>query len=64
MQRFGTDRASSREPPSVPFDRLDPSSPPSGGAGPGSHDPEERVDVVALDGIAAGGDHLVLGLTH
>lgn len=36
----------------------------SGGRSAGSHDPEERVDVVALDGISTGRDHLVLGLTH
>ena len=37
---------------------------PSGGCGAGSHDPEEGVDVIALDGVSTGGDHLVLGLTH
>lgn len=30
----------------------------------GPHDPEECVDVVALDGISAGGNHLVLGFPH
>lgn len=28
------------------------------------HDPEEGVDVVALDGVPAGGNHLVLGFPH
>ncbi|MEQ2158273.1 hypothetical protein GOODEAATRI_010538 [Goodea atripinnis] len=28
------------------------------------HDPEEGVDVVALDGIPARSDHLVLGFSH
>lgn len=38
--------------------------PPSGGCSASSHDPEECVDVIALDGISTGRDHLVLGLTH
>lgn len=36
----------------------------SGGSGSGPHDPEQGVDVVALDGVPTGGDHLVLGLPH
>lgn len=44
---------------------LRPTSPrPSGRRGASSHDPEERVDIVAFDGVSAGGDHLVLGLSH
>lgn len=38
--------------------------PPSGGCSASSHDPEECVDVVALDGVSTGRDHLVLGFTH
>lgn len=39
-------------------------SPPSGGCSASSHHPEECVDVVALDGVSTGRDHLVLGLPH
>lgn len=36
----------------------------SGGSGSGPHDPEQGVDVVGLDGVPAGRDHLVLGFSH
>lgn len=36
----------------------------SGRSRSSSHDSEEGVDVVALDGVSAGSDHLVFGLTH
>lgn len=38
--------------------------PPSGGCSASSHDPEECIDVIALDGVSTGRDHLVLGLSH
>ena len=43
---------------------FSPPCPPSGRGGAGLHDLKERVDVVGLDGITAGRDHLVLWLTH
>lgn len=39
-----------------------PPLPPSGGCSASFHDPEECVDVIALDGVSAGRDHLVFGL--
>lgn len=36
----------------------------SGGCSASPHDPEQRVDIIALDGVATGRDHLVLGFTH
>lgn len=36
----------------------------SGGRNASSHDSEECVDIVALDGVSTRTDHLVLGFTH
>lgn len=38
--------------------------PPLRGHGASSHDSQQGADVVALDGIAAAGDDLVLGFPH
>lgn len=35
-----------------------------GGRSASSHDSEQGVDVVALDGVPAAGDDLVLGFSH
>lgn len=64
IQHYSTDQLCSW-PPLVfhsicPFPFL----PLSRGCSARSHDPKERVDVVALDGVSTGRDHLVLGLTH